>query len=101
PVARDLGLDAPLVCNSGSLVKDPADHRTLWRADFAPGPLGALLDLFRARGEPIVTFTDRDPSAADFTVAAWPTGRPLYDEYVRLNVEHAEIDPRWVDRARS
>src|SRR3954452_9804623 len=33
PVARQLGLDAPLVCNSGALVKDPGGHRTLWRAD--------------------------------------------------------------------
>jgi hydroxymethylpyrimidine pyrophosphatase-like HAD family hydrolase len=98
PVARELGLDAPLVCNSGAIVKDPADHRTLWRADLEPGLFGALLELFRARDEPIVTFCDRGPSGLDFTIAACPTGRPGFDEYVALNREHAEIDPRWADR---
>src|SRR5512135_1043762 len=33
PIATLLGLDAPIVCNSGAIVKDPGDHATLWRAD--------------------------------------------------------------------
>src|SRR5271157_5555564 len=36
PIATQLGLNAPIVCNSGAIVKDPQDHRTLWRADFDP-----------------------------------------------------------------
>lgn len=99
PVAERLGLDAPLVCNSGALVKDPAGHRTLWRADLDAPLLARLLDLFRARDQPVVTFTDRDPAGLDFTVAAFPTGRPLFDEFVALNRPHAEIDPLWLDRA--
>ncbi len=99
PVAEQLGLDAPLVCNSGALVKDPAGHQTLWRADFAPDLLALILDLFRRHDEPTISFTDRDASGFDFTIAASPTGRLLFDEYVRFNREHAEVDPRWLDRS--
>src|SRR5580704_5425188 len=95
PIAEELGLDAPLVCNSGALVKDPASHRTLWRADFDAPLLAAILDLFRAHDQDAVTFTDRADDDFDFVVARAPTGRPLFDEYVSLNRSHAEVDPGW------
>jgi Cof subfamily protein (haloacid dehalogenase superfamily) len=98
PVAEQLGLDAPLVCNSGALVKDPASHRTLWRADFDAALLAEVLGLFRAHGQDAVTFTDRAPDDFDFVVARLPTGRPLFDEYLELNRSHAEVDPDWTGR---
>src|SRR5690242_16617880 len=52
PVAHELGLDAPVVCNSGALVKDHRNHRTLWRADFDRALLADLLAFFRAHDEP-------------------------------------------------
>src|SRR5580704_13939030 len=51
PVAEQLGLDAPLVCNSGAIVKDPVAHRTLWRADFDDELLADVLNVFQAHGE--------------------------------------------------
>ena len=99
PIAEELGLDAPLVCNSGALVKDPASHRTLWRADFDAPLLAAIVDLFRAHDQDAVTFTDRAPDDFDFVVARAPTGRPLFDEYVSLNRSHAEVDPAWTGLA--
>lgn len=95
PVARELGLDAPLVCNSGALVKDPADGRTLWRADLDPGALADVLEVLRDHDEPAVSFLDGDPAGPDFHVAAYPLARPLFDDYVRSNREHAAIDPDW------
>jgi HAD superfamily hydrolase (TIGR01484 family) len=100
PVAEELGLDAPLVCNSGAIVKDPATHRTLWRADFDSGLLGAILDLFRAHDQRAVTFTDRHPDDFDFVVDRAPTGRALFDEYLELNRSHAEVDPHWAGPSR-
>src|SRR6185437_7159453 len=47
PIAEQLGLDAPLVCNSGAIVKESAGHRTLWRADFDGSLAAEILDLFR------------------------------------------------------
>jgi Cof subfamily protein (haloacid dehalogenase superfamily) len=100
PIAEQLGLDAPLVCNSGAIVKDPADHRTLWRADFDAPLLGAILGLFRDHGQAAVTFTDRTPDDFDFVVECDSTGRPFFDEYVHSNRSHAEVDPGWAGPGR-
>lgn len=100
PVATQLGLDAPLVCNSGSLVKEPSDHATLWRADFEPGLLAEVLALFDLHGELAVSFTDRGPDDLDFVVSRGSTGRPAFDDYLAQNLGHVEIDPRWADLDR-
>ncbi len=96
PIATQLGLNAPIVCNSGSIVKDPEDHRTLWRADFDRSLSRELLNLFDSQGQPAVTFTDRSPVDADFIVSRFPTGRIFFDDYVGQNQEHAEIDSDWM-----
>lgn len=95
PVAEELGLDAPLVCNSGALVKEPSDHRTLWRADFDAGLLAEVLAVFRDHDELALSFTDRPPDGLDFVVARDPTGRPLFDDYLEQNRGHGEVDPGW------
>jgi Cof subfamily protein (haloacid dehalogenase superfamily) len=92
PIAQQLGIDAPLVCNSGAIVKDPKNHRTLWRADFDDSLTSDVLDLFRGHDQPAVVFTDRGPHEQDFIIAAFPTGRELFDDYVDQNREHAEIN---------
>jgi 5-amino-6-(5-phospho-D-ribitylamino)uracil phosphatase len=92
PIAQQLALDAPLVCNSGAIIKEPAGHRTLWRADFDGALRAEVLELFRLHDQPAVVFTDRGPDEADFIIAAYPTGRDGFDDYVDQNREHAEID---------
>ncbi len=95
PIARQLGLDAPLVCNSGAIIKDPTNHRTLWRADFDAELTADVLELFHTHEQPAVVFTDRGSDDADFIVAAYPTGREAFDDYVDQNREHAEINAKW------
>jgi Cof subfamily protein (haloacid dehalogenase superfamily) len=95
PIAEQLGLDAPLVCNSGAIVKDPRDHGTLWRADFDTVLAADVLELFQVHDQPAVVFTDRGPEDADFLVPAFPTGRNLFDDYVSQNRAHAEIHSSW------
>ena len=63
-----LGIDAPLVCNSGAIIKDPQSHRTLWRADFDPSLAADVLRLFDDHDQPAVVFTDRDPVESDFII---------------------------------
>jgi 5-amino-6-(5-phospho-D-ribitylamino)uracil phosphatase len=92
PIAQQLGIDAPVVCNSGGIVKDPSDHRTLWRADFDLSLAAGVLDLFRDHDQPSVMFTDRGPEDLDFIIRAFPTGREYFDDYVGQNREHAEIN---------
>ncbi|QEH32828.1 Pyridoxal phosphate phosphatase YbhA [Aquisphaera giovannonii] len=94
-IADALGLDTPIVCNSGAVVKDPRDHATLWRADM-DGPLvEAVIGLFREHGLDTVAFTDRRPDRADFVIPRYPTGLPHFDEYVARNHAHAEVDAAW------
>ncbi|MDG3006917.1 HAD family hydrolase [Paludisphaera mucosa] len=95
PVAEMLGLDAPIVCNSGSIVKEPSDDRTLWRADLDPGLAAALLDLFREHGHDVVAFNDRPHDQPDFRVSRHPSGRGPFDDYVGQNLSHAEIAADW------
>jgi 5-amino-6-(5-phospho-D-ribitylamino)uracil phosphatase len=95
PIARQLEIDAPLVCNSGAIIKDPTSDRTVWRADFDGSLSADVLDLFRSHDQPAVVFTDRGPDEADLIVAAYPTGREDFDDYVGQNREHSEIDERW------
>jgi hydroxymethylpyrimidine pyrophosphatase-like HAD family hydrolase len=100
PIAAELALNAPIVCNSGAIVKDPQDDRTLWRADFDRPLAAALLDLFDANQQPAVAFTDRSPRESDFIVPGFPTGRRLFDDYVGQNRDHAEVDPGWAAQRR-
>jgi Cof subfamily protein (haloacid dehalogenase superfamily) len=99
-IAEQLGLDAPLVCNSGSIVKEPSSHRTLWRADFDAPLLGAILEVFRRHDQPAVSFTDRAPDEFDFVIAGAPTGRIHFDDYWSQNRLHADVDPGWTEPGR-
>ena len=100
PIASQLALNAPIVCNSGAIVKDPRDNRTLWRADFDPSLAAAVLELFDTDQRPSVSFTDRDTQRFDFIVPAFPTGWPHFDDYVGQNRDHAEVNPNWAAEQR-
>jgi 5-amino-6-(5-phospho-D-ribitylamino)uracil phosphatase len=95
PIAEQLGLDSPLVCNSGAIVKDPSDGRTLWRADFDEMLAQRVLALFDQLAEPAVVFTDRADHEPDFVVKEYPTGHAPFDDYVTQNQPHVEIDSAW------
>lgn len=96
PIADRLGLTTPIVCNSGAIVKDPSDRRTLWRADLDPPLAARLIALFNQHARDLVFFTDRADHEPDFLVARFPTGCPYFDDYVGQNRTHAGIAP---DRA--
>jgi len=98
-IALELGLDAPIVCNSGALVKRPSDHATLWRAEFDEPTLGEVFRLFREAELHAVSFTDRAMGEADFLATHYPTGDALFDEYVTLNLPHAEVHRAWLQGA--
>lgn len=66
PVAERLGLDMPLVTASGALVKSPANHRTLTRADFAPGVVEAVVATMLEAGHEPVLYTDSFAAGFDF-----------------------------------
>ena len=54
PVVDELGLDVPVVGHSGALVKDPADHRTLWSGGLPDDLRDRLVALIGGLGLPLV-----------------------------------------------
>lgn len=95
PIAEMLELDAPIVCNSGAIVKEPADDGTIWRADLPADVAATLLDIFREHEQDVVAFNDRPHDQPDFRVSRHPTGRLHFDDYVGQNLSHAEITDDW------
>jgi Cof subfamily protein (haloacid dehalogenase superfamily) len=100
PIATQLALGVPIVCNSGAIVKDPGNHRTLWRADLEPGLAGEVFELLDSHDLPAVTFTDLSTNEPDFIVPRFPSGLAYFDDYVGQNRDHVGIDPHLSTRAR-
>ena len=97
PSPSSSGSTLPWFVTRAPSSRTPTNHRTLWRADFDDSLAADVLDLFRDHDQPAVVFTDRGPDEHDFIIAAFPTGREFFDDYVGQNREHAEIDAneRW------
>jgi Cof subfamily protein (haloacid dehalogenase superfamily) len=98
-ISERLGWPAPLVCNSGALVKDPETHATLWAARLEGPVLAMAVGVLRGLGHPLVSFLDDPEGPHDFRVEAYPTGRAEFDAYVSWNHEHARLEPGWTARA--
>jgi Cof subfamily protein (haloacid dehalogenase superfamily) len=88
-----LGIDVPLVTASGALVKDPRDHRTLYRAEFGLGVLRRALETIARCGyEPLVC-ADTYHEGFDFYRATDEIVTPELCEYVRLNSDCGRLCP--------
>ncbi|MCE9632346.1 MAG: Cof-type HAD-IIB family hydrolase [Planctomycetia bacterium] len=66
PIAHCLGIDVPLVTASGALVKRPADHATLARAEFEPGVLSGVLARVVDAGHEAILYSDSYALGFDF-----------------------------------
>ncbi|MFH1266608.1 MAG: HAD family hydrolase [Planctomycetota bacterium] len=54
-LVEPLGIDVPLIVASGALVKDPRDHRTLYRSEFDPSVLSRAMAILDEGGyDPVV-----------------------------------------------
>ena len=100
PIARELGLTYPIVCNSGALISSAGDPGTIWRADLDRPVVDAVLAVFRAFDQPAISFLDRPGGEADFVVAVPSTGRPLIDDFLDQNREFASVVPGWADEVQ-
>ena len=80
-----LEIDVPLVTASGGLVKDPADHRTLYQAAFDRQVLCQMLSVIQRRGQDPLLCADTYSQGFDFYLARWEVASPELAEYLRLN----------------
>lgn len=97
-IARAIGSEMPMVCNSGALVKCPVSARTLWRAEHSSERVRAILEVIEEAGVPSLSFLDADLEGPDFVTAADPSGCPLFDQYLKSNTGFARIEPGWQSR---
>ena len=101
PIAREVGIDVPLVSASGALVKRPADHATLAKAAFAPGVVEGVVRLVSARGHEPILYTDSFAEGFDFhcrslahaAADAGACGGGGLPEYLARNRDLANVVP--------
>jgi hypothetical protein len=88
-----LGLRVPLVTASGGLVKDPADHRTLYRSRFDDGLLRQVLAIVDGCGRDALLFCDTYTQGFDYYQARAEARSPELAEYLSLNAGCGRIWP--------
>jgi len=95
-LVKPLGIDVPLVTASGSLIKDPSDHRTLYRAEFDPEVLRRALAAVDACGFEAVLCADTYIEGFDFYHARSKVRSPQLAEYLHLNPGRGRLWPQLV-----
>ena len=66
PLVEPLGIDAPIISASGSLIKCPLSHRTLHVAALARGDLLKTLEITTVRGHDAVLYGDTYDQGFDY-----------------------------------
>jgi len=93
-LVEPLGIDVPLVTASGALVKNPADHRTLFRAEFPPAVLRGMLSILSGSGYDPLLCADTYAEGFDFYLARAEVRSPELGEYIRLNPGDGRLWPQ-------
>jgi 5-amino-6-(5-phospho-D-ribitylamino)uracil phosphatase len=97
PLVAPLALDVPLITASGALIKDPLDHRTLFRAEFKPGVLAGVLRMVDAAGYEPVLYADTYAEGFDYFCRRVEIERPELAEFFRMNPDFHRLLPALVD----
>lgn len=95
-LVQPLGISVPLVTASGALVKDPRNHRTLYRAEFARAVLCRALLVFAQQGFDPVLCADTYAEGFEFYHAHRDVESAELAEYLRMNAGRGRLWPRLV-----
>ena len=93
PLARTLGLNTPIVTACGSLIKDPANHATLYRASFGAGVMSRLVWAIDAAGFEPVVYTDHFHAGFEYHYPRRPPLRADLAQFVEFNAENGRFRP--------
>lgn len=91
PLVDQLGLQVPLVTTNGALIKDPAAHQTLFRAQFPTEVLQGVLTLFKEWGHEPLLYTDTWDQGFDIYVRTLEGNSPQHQEFVLRNVDSLRV----------
>ena len=92
-LVEPLGIDVPLVTASGALVKDPADHRTLYVAEFDRAVLCQALGVIQRGGYDVLLCGDTFSAGFDFYQPETPSKGPELAEYLEHNADRGRVWP--------
>ena len=98
PLARALGLKSPIVTACGSLIKDPANHATLYRASFGPGVMSQVVVEIDAAGHEPVVYTDHFHDGYEYHFANRPPRQAQLAQFVEFNGSNGRLRPDLVSR---
>lgn len=90
-LVEPLGIDVPLITASGALIKDPKDHRTLYKSSFEPQLLRRVLKLIDLSGYDPLLCTDTFTEGFDFYLAQAKVRTPELKEYLEMNPNDGRI----------
>ena len=93
PLVDRLGLGVPLVTTNGALIKDPADHATLFSARFGSGVLNQVVNLFDEFGHEPLLYTDTWAQGYDIYLRTLETTCPQHEEFVLRNASSFRVEP--------
>jgi Cof subfamily protein (haloacid dehalogenase superfamily) len=93
PVVQRLGLDLPLITASGALIKHPADHRTLFRADLPPETVRRVVQIIEAAGYEAILYADSYGEGYDFYCARTEATSAELLEFFQRNAGAARLWP--------
>jgi 5-amino-6-(5-phospho-D-ribitylamino)uracil phosphatase len=95
-LVEPLEIDVPLITASGALVKDPSDHRTLYRAEFDRTALCRAMAIADRLGFDPVLCGDTFAEGFDFYHVRSEVASPELGEYLRLNPQSGRLWPSLV-----
>lgn len=93
PLVEPLGIEVPLVTASGALIKHAHDHKTLFRAEFAPGVLREMLSVVHSAGFEAVMYGDTFHQGFDYYCSRLNTPKVVLAEFFAMNVNCERILP--------
>jgi hydroxymethylpyrimidine pyrophosphatase-like HAD family hydrolase len=94
-LVEPLGISVPLITASGALVKDPADHRTLYKTVFEQPLLGKILAVINQAGYDPLLNGDTFSEGFDFYQPAQIRDNRYLAEYIALNPGCGRIWPEF------
>ena len=92
-LVEPLGISVPLVTAGGALVKDPVDHRTLFKAEFPGGVLRDMLTIIDRSGLDALINSDSYAEGFDFYVARAEARNRFLAEYLAMNPGRGRVCP--------
>lgn len=97
-LVEPIGIAVPLVTASGALVKHPADHRTIFRAEFDEAVLGELLGFLLETGHPPVLSVDNYTEGFEFWCRVENLDEHDVAEFIARNPARVRIWAGAIDR---